>query len=166
MLKKPAFAITVLALSACFLSYKFGSTPVALAKPRAPQEDSVAPTLPPSPGTWAINVLAPESARAIATKAAGGAGVQHVATCVSATVENFNAVPGNLTLQLLDGTVILQQWQLITPYSTGSFGGGGLVFSLCGLNLAGSVNTSMTLQFSVNGTNQTENVNLIGYDAQ
>ena len=92
--------------------------------------------------------------------------MQHVATCVSATIVNANAAPGTLTLQLLDGAVILQQWQFTTPYSTGAFGPGNLIFSLCGLNLVGSVNTSMTLQFGQNLTNETENVNLIGYDAQ
>ncbi len=159
----PLFAL--IALAACLFSYKLGSAPVALAKARATPQDtsgSATPlTLPAAPATWSLWAGGGNStAGVIVTKPAGGAGVQHVATCVMITYFN-NGATGftGLSAYLDDGSNTLQGWNLAAPT------GGSSSVNLCDLNIVGTANTPMTLNIGDN-TNRYVTVGLVGYDAQ
>lgn len=169
MPKKALCTYTLLALTACFLSYKLGSAPTALAsRSLSPQSgtEEVTPTLPTAPGTWALTATQTvEGASAGVTKAAGGAGVKHVATCVSASIQSFNngGLTDTSTLQLKDGpNTVVQQWYVTVV--DGPKGAGAFLFSQCNLNIVGSPNTSMILQLN-GSTYWLTNVSLVGYDA-
>ena len=135
MPKKAVLTFTLLALAACFFSYKLGSSPVALAKSHSPQDGAVAPPLPSPPATWVLHQdgNAPSSV----TKPAGGAGVQHVVDCISATVTQANGqqAGGIINLQLLDGAGIQYlQWGLPIAANTGP----PSQISICGLTSSAS----------------------------
>lgn len=154
MPKRTALTFTLLALIACFLSYKLGSSPVAHAQ-----------SLPPAPATWQVSGGG-LGGIAVASKAAGGSGVQHVATCVSMVVATSSSATGQATedVTLRDGAqnsgTVLQSWQFfVSPGSSSSV-------SLCGLNIVGSANTAMTLQDNNSNSNWSVTLNLVGYDAQ
>lgn len=116
-------------------------------------------------GRWAVFHNPAASSQATISIAAEAA-VRHVADCVS-----FSAVATTapaltaLTVQLRDGGTgagtVLQQWQVLAPAATGQ---AVLPFGLCGLNLVGTTNTAMTLEFSALLTNLIESVNLTGYN--
>ena len=170
MQKRAVLTFTLLTLTACFLTYKLGSAPTVLAKAHTTPQDESARVLPPlaaPPGTWVVTSTPAEGTPASAVKAAGGSGVQHVASCVSATILNFNGTLHATTLQLYDGTTLLMQWYVLVPISTTGSEPGYFSFSQCDINVQGSPNTSMTLKLenTVNAPNQEENVNLVGYDA-
>lgn len=99
-------------------------------------------------------------------------GAQHVVNCVSFTVgmtTSTQAAGSYTVLQLLDGTStstkVLMQWAFV-PSATPQH------IELCGLNVSGSVDTAMTLEFTTGGGyygfNQYEYaaLNVNGYDAQ
>ena len=95
-------------------------------------------------------------------------GISHVADCVSFSAAATTAASLTaLTMNLRDGAsgagTIIWTMQLAVPASTGQ-----LVqpFSVCGLNLIGSNNTAMTLEFSAGVTNVLEAVTLTGYDVE
>lgn len=168
MTKKVLPLFVLITLAACLLSYKVGSAPVALAKGRAAAQetsDSATPlTLPAAPATWTLwNAGGNTTAPITVTQPAGGAGVQHVATCVIATFVNSAASAGGDTVTLWDGNYsigkVLLAWDLRALIGTSDS------VNLCGLNVVGSANTPMTLSIldyaQVGGT-----VGLIGYDAQ
>jgi hypothetical protein len=170
MPKKAVSLFTLLMLAACFMSYKLGSTPVAMAK-ASPQENAAAlppPTLPAAPATWTLTkeMGTAGTPGASVSRPAGGTGVKHVATCISVSIGLNPSAPspeGELVV-LRDGasgtgTILFQTYSLLQP---------GQVFaqSVCDLNIVGSSNTSMTLEFESNTTYLTETVNLVGYDAQ
>jgi len=125
--------------------------------------------LPAPPATWsATDLKVSGQAAASVSIAAGGSGVQHVATCISANMVSAGVgstwCHGNVRLRngpSGSGTP-LQQWSLTVPGSNNTVG-----VSQCDLNVVGSPNTAMTLEFdgicSSGGTVQT--VNLVGYDA-
>jgi hypothetical protein len=98
--------------------------------------------------------------------AAAVAGVRHVADCVSFSAGSTTAPALTaLTVNLRDGatgagTVIWSQ-QVIIPAATGQ---NVVPFSLCGLNLRGTANTAMTLEFSALLTNLIESVSLTYYE--
>jgi len=108
------------------------------------------------------------SSQATASKAAGGAGVRHVADCVSFS-GGATTAPAltQLTINLRDGATgagtVLWSHTVVIPASTGQ---SVLPFSACGLGLIGSANTAMTVEFSASLTNLFENVSLSGYDVQ
>src|SRR5438445_7877281 len=88
MPKKAVLLFTFLALVACFLSYKLGSAPVALAKGRPAQQDEagrVPPPLPTAPATWTITSTGSLGHVVSISRPAGGSGVKHVATCITAS---------------------------------------------------------------------------------
>lgn len=156
MSKKTVFAFSVLALTACFLSYKVGSAPVAFAKPRAPQEaQAVSATLPAPPAEWVVSGISQTTGTGASATRAGVSGVQHVADCVSFT--SFTTETGVAGLaQLLDGNTVLMEWLLPSQ----------AVMNLCGINAVGSAGNSMILRF--NGSpnpNSGQSVNLVGHDA-
>jgi hypothetical protein len=172
MPKKAVFLITLLTLAACFLSYTLGSTPVALANRRAGVQNEAAQAQPPlasPPGTWVLTSAAQGSTPASVTKAAAS-GVQHVVTCVSASVW-FNGASdyGSFRLLLRDGpsgtgNIIMQWWENM-PAATG--GNAQLyTFSQCDINVVGNADSAMTLEFDrIDSPVMLQTVNLVGYDA-
>ena len=146
----------LITLAACLFSYKFGSVLVAHAQ-----------SLPPSPETWSVTAYGGAGQTVSISQPAGGTGVQHVVTCIMATY--YNTTVGTKTAAELvflrngpSGTgPILLQWPFeVAVGATGSV-------NLCGLNLVGSPNTAMTLEFPGNqSTSAGEVLSMIGYDAQ
>jgi len=158
MPKKAILLFTFLALAACFLSYKLGSVPVAMAKARPALQDDerVPPPLPAPPAEWVVFKTAVGNVLATAVKP-GVAGVQHVVDCVTFT--GYVSSGSQTTfVDLIDGSTGIMQWSfLLTTQSS--------QVSLCGLNVVGSVGNSMTLEFTNANVNSEESVNLIGHDA-
>lgn len=158
MPKKVALLFTLLTLIACILSYKLGSPPVALAKARPALQDAATPALPAPPAYWvAHSITATGAAQAVKPAQAG---VQHVVTCISATVTNPTSGGSPIVLQLFDPIQgVVMEWYV--PIVPGTSGLGQV--SLCGLYVVGSVGQAIYLQFQSSGGDQT--VNMIGYDA-
>lgn len=99
---------------------------------------------------------------------AAEAATRHVADCVSFSGGSTTApVLTQLTVNLRDGATgagtVLQTWIVIIPAATGQ---NVVPFSVCGLNLVGTTNTAMTLEFSALLTNLFEAVSLTGYNVQ
>ena len=116
---------------------------------------------------WDVLSTPAVSLQATASKAAGAAGVRHVADCVSYSAGAI-AAPAATTLfiNLRDGatgvgTVIWSKTVTIPATAAPHYD-----FSFCGLNLIGTAATAMTLEFSVLLTNESESVTLTGYDVQ
>jgi hypothetical protein len=171
MNKKAISAVGLLTLTACLLTYKVSTSPVAFAKPRAPQESGagVAP-LPAPPAEWTISSSPGIGNAAVVTRAAGGAGVQHVADCIIATTYYQ---PGNTTTAGPNNQVLLQDipvsgsqtylavWNIATPNSLYGMSS----TSICGLNIVGSSDAQMKAFFTTSGTSIVESITLIGHDA-
>jgi len=169
MSKKAAVLSVMLIALGGLLGFNLGSARVALAKGQSSSQGSgqVQPELPAPPAEWVLST-AVESTTASVTKAAGGAGVQHVIDCVSGSVfSTSSSGAGNeFTLLLEDhpstgGTTFLSQWAL--PITYGEYGHGSV--NLCGLNIVGSVNGSEQLTFDGGSTLIWESVTMIGHDA-
>jgi hypothetical protein len=110
---------------------------------------------------FAITHAPGAATQATISQAAGGAGVFNHATCISATFAS-GATGGTGTLNLRDGATgagtVLQSWDLsaITLTSIGVY--------ISGVDIPGSANTAMTLEFAAAGAATTlEKVNLVGY---
>ena len=110
--------------------------------------------------TPAVNIVATIS------KAAGGAGVRHVCTSISARILGGTVAPAAVqgTLVLRDGasgvgTIIWSQ----TVVLAAAVGAKDEV-KISGLNIIGSANAAMTLEFiAAGGLNTFESVSLTGY---
>jgi hypothetical protein len=161
----PLFALITLA--ACLLSYKAGSAPVALANARSTPQDAseseVPLALPTAPATWTLTAedVSGGTTFASATRPAGGAGVKHVATCISFSFYQTSGSGSFLYLRdgpSKTGTILFQ----LIPVATSA---PSVLQSVCGLNIVGSPNTPMTLEFATDFAGQ-EALNLVGYDAQ
>jgi hypothetical protein len=103
---------------------------------------------------------------ATATKAAGGAGVRHVADCVTFSAGSTTAPALSfMFVHLRDGAsgagTILNAWIAVTPATTGE---DVPPHSICGLGFVGSANTAMTIEFSTAVANLVQAVSLTGYD--
>ena len=97
---------------------------------------------------------------------AAEAAVRHVADCVSFSAASTTAPALTaLTVNLRDGATgagtVLQTWQLAISNTTGQ---NVAPFGLCGLNLPGTTNTAMTLEFSALLTNLIQSVSMTGYN--
>jgi hypothetical protein len=172
MPRKAVLLFTLLALTACFLSYKLGSSPVAYAKSHPAQQDSptegaAPPPLPPPPAEWVVFSAPGVGSLASVTKPGGGAGVQHVADCVSASVTAFSGSGGGVSravlydLPVTGGAHALAEWVLPVPAS----GSGGGSLNLCGVSIVGTFNGGMELTFDSFGPSVIETVDIIGHDA-
>jgi hypothetical protein len=116
--------------------------------------------------SWSAVSAPAVSTLASASRAAGGVGVRHIAQCVHFSAAATTApVLTRLTVILRDGATgagaILWQATVAVPAATGQ---SIQPHSICGLNVPGSMNTAMTLEFSALLTNLFENVALTGYD--
>lgn len=113
------------------------------------------------PGEWAINHAPAANTIATITRAAGGAGVRHVCKGFSVSINAVAAIAAPLVVNLRDGATgagtILWTERLMAP--------AGVTFTITrdGLNIPGSANTAMTLEFTAApGATNFENVNLNG----
>lgn len=113
------------------------------------------------PGEWAVNHAPAANTTATITKAAGGAGVRHVCKGFSVSINAVAAIAAPLVVNLRDGATgagaILWTDRLMAP--------AGTTFRLdrSGLNIIGSANTAMTLEFAAApGATNFENVNMNG----
>lgn len=118
------------------------------------------------PGNWSIFNQPAVSTQATISKAAV-ASTRHVATCISftATATTAVAAAANVQVNLRDGATgagtVLWTQQIFIAANTGQLAG---PVNFCGLNVVGSINTAMTLEFSGLITNLFESVTLEGYD--
>ncbi|MDB5308144.1 MAG: hypothetical protein JWO38_2346 [Gemmataceae bacterium] len=119
------------------------------------------------PGCWAVTSNPGANTQASASQAAGGAGVRHVCTGLSFSIASGGTAPtaAQLVVNLRDGATgagtVLHSWTIAIPATTGAFNS----FEMVGLNIVGSANTAMTLEFAAaGGANTYEACNLTGYD--
>lgn len=118
------------------------------------------------PGCFAVTNAPAANNQASISQAAAGANTRNVCTAVSFSLAQ-NATGGTGyagTVNLRDGAsgtgTVLQSWYITTPNAALSYSW----FSQSGLNIPGSNNTAMTLEFSAaGGANTLECVNLVGY---
>ena len=114
---------------------------------------------------WVVSHAPAVSQQATASKAAGAAGVKHVATGLSFGLSARTAVAAStVTVNLRDGATgagtILASWTFDLVAATLA----PITVSLSGLQLQGSAATAMTLEFGALLTNLLEFVNLVGND--
>lgn len=115
------------------------------------------------PGNWTA-VHAPAAAtQATISKAAGGAGVRHIATGITATIACGATAQTPINVYLRDGATgagaIIWAGAIAAPAN------GVGVITLTGLSIVGTANTAMTLEFSAAGVAASvEAVTLTGYD--
>lgn len=120
------------------------------------------------PGDWSIAHTPGAATQATITRAAV-ASTRHVCTSISATLSNPPASDaGNRMIQLRDGATgagtILWAQTMRTGGGATTFGN-SIVINISGLNIVGSVNTAMTLEFdSAPSANCLEAVALTGHD--
>lgn len=115
---------------------------------------------------WTVNHAPAIGAQATASKAAGAAGVKHVATALSFVLSAKTAIAAStVTVNLRDGATgagtVLWSWTFDLPAATVA----PIHVDLADLQIVGSPATAMTLEFSALLANLLEAVNLAGYDA-
>jgi hypothetical protein len=118
---------------------------------------------------WSVSSVTGSNTQASASKAAGAAGVRHVADCVQFSAESTAAIAASQDDVLLrDGATgagtVLVQWRNAIVSAAAAQIGQALTF--CGLSLVGSSATAMTLEYANGVTNVLMSVTLSGYDVQ
>jgi len=118
-----------------------------------------------SPGEWTVSHAPAVNTQATASKAAGGAGVRHVARAISASLCAGTTAPAaaQVSVRLRDGAsgagTILWEMTLCVQATAGVS-----VPVTIPVNIVGTANTAMTLEFSgAAGANTFESVSLSGY---
>lgn len=113
--------------------------------------------------TWsATNTINAAVTAASASKAAGGGAVRHVATGVTLCYSD-SAIGAVAQVNLRDGATgagtIIRSWLVALPVA-----GGSQCENLSGLNMTGSANTAMTLEFgAATAATSSKTVTLTGY---
>lgn len=116
------------------------------------------------PGDWAINNVPAAATQPTISKAAGAAGVRHVATSISVAISTVGtAQTAALVFVLRDGATgagtILWSLQVSLPVNT------TWSFALSNLNIVGTAATAMTLEtVAANVAASFASVSLTGYD--
>lgn len=118
------------------------------------------------PGNWSVTHAPVANTQAVASKAAGGTGVRHVCTAIHARIVGGTTAPAAAlaTVHLRDGATGAG-----TPLASFSLSLAGAIAAkdeivFTGLNIVGSANTAMTLEFdAAEGINTLESVTLVGY---
>lgn len=113
--------------------------------------------------TWSITNTQASGSQATVSKAAGGGTVRHVATSISACLSG-TAVQAPLVVNLRDGATgagtVLRSWVLGIATINDAH-----CIDPSGLNITGSANTAMTIEFAGAGAaTSTATVNLSGYN--
>jgi len=111
--------------------------------------------------TWSVTNSA-NAGTPSASKAAGGGTVRHVATSISICVGAAGTAQPVVQVNLRDGATgagtIIRSWQLAAPANDSACN------DLSGLNMTGSANTAMTIEFAAATAAATQaSVNLTGY---
>ena len=111
--------------------------------------------------TWSVTNTATAGTPS-ASKAAGGGTVRHVATAISVCVAAAGTAQPAVQVNLRDGAAgagtIIRSWQLAAPINTNA------CVSENGLNMTGSANTAMTIEFAAATAAATQaSVNLSAY---
>jgi hypothetical protein len=114
---------------------------------------------------WTV-VSAPAVSTLASASLAAEASVRHVADCVIFSGGSTTAPAlTNLTINLRDGATgagtVIASWNVTVSNTTGQ---NVAPFSACGLNLVGTTNTAMTLEYSSLLLNLFESVTLTGYN--
>lgn len=117
---------------------------------------------------WQVVAQPAVSTQASASKAAGGAGVRHVADCISFSAGSTTAPAlTQLLVNLRDGATgagtILLTKVIVISAATGQ---NTPPFQACGLNAVGSAATAMTLEWSAGLTNLFQEATISGFDVQ
>jgi hypothetical protein len=117
------------------------------------------------PGQWTSNHTPNAATQATITKTAGGAGVRHICYGITATIACGTTAQTPLTVYLRDGATGAGTVLWSATISAPANGVGGICIT--DLNIVGSANTAMTLEFSGAGVADSKQaVTLMGYDAQ
>jgi hypothetical protein len=114
---------------------------------------------------WSVISNPAASSQATASIAAE-ASVRHVVDCVSFSAgATTNPAATALTINVRDGATgagtVIWTYQVVITAATGNL---VPAHSICGLNLVGTTNTAMTLEFSALLTNLIESVSISGYN--
>jgi hypothetical protein len=119
------------------------------------------------PGNWGIFNTPASGTQATVTRAAGAAGVRHVANCLAATFANNTNGGGQAeTVVIRDGAAGVGTIIFTTLLSTTGSGGSSDHIFLCGINAVGSPATPMTIEFTAAPpATELEAVQLNGYDS-
>lgn len=150
-----------------FVSPELAASAAVLAQQPVNTSNFNGPWLSEKGARWSVTSQPTAGTQASAVKAAGAAGVRHIADCASFSAASSAAVTATAVIvQLLDGATII--WQHVVAFPTAGAGGIQEVqpFTICGLALVGSTATSMTMQFAVGVTGAFEVVDLSGYDVR
>jgi hypothetical protein len=114
------------------------------------------------PGGWNVFSAPASGTQALATKAAVP-GVRHVLTALT-----FSAITGTVapaattgTVGVFDGATVVAVFNIVIP-ATAAFNATPIVLN--GLNIIGSPNTAMTVNFLAGITNVFEAITMYGYD--
>ena len=115
--------------------------------------------------TWSVTHNPGANTQAVASKAAGGGTVRHVATGITACVQTNAGIAQAVTVNLRDGATgagtVMRTWFLSTENVGGS---DAQCTDLSGLNMTGSANTAMTIETNAAaGVNTFHTVTLTGY---
>ena len=111
------------------------------------------------PGNWFSENFPATGVAAVATRAAGGAGVRHVLTSVNFSISGAPALAtALLRCTVLDGGAIVFSSVLSAPINTTA------TIIQVGMSIVGTANQTMTIQFSAGGGAGTqESVTMTGY---
>lgn len=115
------------------------------------------------PGEWTVTHTPASNTQATASKAAGGAGVRHVCRSITASLYGTGGGVAPLQLNLRDGAT--GAGTIKTSYYLGTTAANAVDrLALSDLNIVGSANTAMTLEFAAaGGANTLETVSMSGY---
>lgn len=118
------------------------------------------------PGEWTLVDSEAAGVQSTVTKAAGGAGVRHVLRSLTGTLITTGANSGLATVVVRDGAsglgTILYRFSLALSGTANTEDH----FGLSDLNLIGSANTAMTIEFTAGTANLIETISASGYDTQ
>jgi hypothetical protein len=114
---------------------------------------------------WLVSSSPAAGSQAVATKAAGAAGVRHVLDCIMWSAISSGALTASSpNLQLFDGAGAILTINVAFPTAAGASVQVAGPSQLCGLNIVGTAATSMTLQFAASNAAAQEAVAITGYD--
>ena len=115
------------------------------------------------PAEWAIQHQPGSNVQATISRAADSGG-RHIATALTATLSG-NAAAGPFTVNLRDGAT--GAGTILWSSVIGIVGADSKSISLSNLQIEGTENTAMTLEFdAAGGSNKEETVSLIGYTSK
>ncbi len=117
-----------------------------------------------NPGQWSQFSGPAANTQATTSKAAGGAGVRHVLQAFSASLSSSAAAASRQTVNIRDGAsgagTIIWSFDLSIVATADQLA----IMALSGLNIFGTANTAMTIEFAAaGGANTFENVSIAGY---